>query len=167
MHKPAKRRICQIKKLKQPAKKDVARIAVVALSWALTLLCMCAIFYFSSRVGDESADQSLLFMRGLLGFISNYVSLEVFRKAAHFFEFGLLSFFAYNAFYQARKNLNTLPPFILSFVYCVSDEIHQHFVDGRACRLFDIFIDTLGIIFGLLAFYAAASIIFKLSRKKM
>ncbi|MEK6757963.1 MAG: VanZ family protein [Nanoarchaeota archaeon] len=36
---------------------------------------------------------------------------------------------------------------ILAFVYGMLDELHQFFVPGRACTLFDVGIDGLGILF--------------------
>ena len=36
---------------------------------------------------------------------------------------------------------------LICFLYAVSDEIHQSFVPGRACRLLDILIDTSGSAF--------------------
>lgn len=35
-------------------------------------------------------------------------------------------------------------------MYATSDEIHQYFVPGRACMVEDVFIDTLGIVLGIL-----------------
>ena len=40
--------------------------------------------------------------------------------------------------------------FVLGIVYATSDEIHQYFVPGRACMIEDVFIDTLGVILGIL-----------------
>lgn len=37
-------------------------------------------------------------------------------------------------------------PFSLTFLYAVSDEIHQLFVFGRSGNIPDVIIDTLGII---------------------
>ncbi len=42
---------------------------------------------------------------------------------------------------------------IICFLYAISDELHQYFVPGRACRLLDIFIDTSGGAFFCLIYY--------------
>lgn len=36
---------------------------------------------------------------------------------------------------------------IICFLYALSDEIHQYFVPGRACRVFDVIVDTSGSVF--------------------
>ena len=36
-------------------------------------------------------------------------------------------------------------------LYAASDELHQYFVPGRACRLTDVGIDTAGVLLGCLA----------------
>lgn len=38
---------------------------------------------------------------------------------------------------------------VLGIIYATSDEIHQYFVPGRACRMGDVFIDTLGVLLGI------------------
>jgi VanZ family protein len=38
----------------------------------------------------------------------------------------------------------------LCILYAVTDEIHQSFVPGRSPRIFDVGIDTLGTLLGLL-----------------
>ena len=46
----------------------------------------------------------------------------------------------------------------ICFLYAVSDEIHQYFVPGRACRLFDVLIDTSGSAFFCLVYYVYTKI---------
>ncbi len=144
----------------------LTRTAVVVVSWLAVLLCMGVIFYFSSKNGDDSAAQSLTVMNGFFGFLTKHISLEAFRKIAHFCEFCLLGFLFSNAFYQTRRRFAALWPFTLSLLCSVGDETHQLFVEGRACRPFDILVDTSGILFGLLVFYILTRIIFTLIRKK-
>ncbi len=76
----------------------------------------------------------------------------ILRKAAHITEYFILTFLLYRAF----KGSFTLSSFYLtfcslslSFLYAVSDEIHQAFVPTRNPSPKDVFMDTLGII----AFY--------------
>ena len=38
----------------------------------------------------------------------------------------------------------------ICLIYASSDEIHQYFVPGRACRIFDVGVDTLGALTGTL-----------------
>ena len=71
------------------------------------------------------------------------------RKIAHILEYLILTFFLYRAL-KGSFNLNALRlfvyPFALSFIYAMSDEIHQYFVPGRSCSFKDVLIDTVGIL---------------------
>jgi VanZ family protein len=73
----------------------------------------------------------------------------IFKKSAHITEYFILTWLLYRAF-KGSFNLSFLYlflwPFILSFLYAVSDEIHQLFVPGRSGNPVDVVIDTLGII---------------------
>ena len=78
------------------------------------------------------------------------------RKYAHFFAYMILGILSVNALYlngiKDRKAI--LYSFIISFLYAVSDEIHQIFVPGRAGQVMDVVIDSLGGIIGI-AIYAS------------
>lgn len=73
----------------------------------------------------------------------------VLRKMAHMAEYFILALLSYRAF-NGSFNLASFYlifwSFILSFLYAVSDEIHQAFVPTREASIGDILIDTLGII---------------------
>ena len=47
------------------------------------------------------------------------------------------------------KKKNTLFTFIISGLYGALDEVHQYFIPGRSCELFDWIADLLGILLGL------------------
>ena len=48
----------------------------------------------------------------------------------------------------------------------MSDEIHQIFVDGRACQFRDWVVDTSGAITGMLVFMLICAIINKVKKSK-
>ena len=50
---------------------------------------------------------------------------------------------------------------VCTSLYAVTDEIHQIFVEGRACKISDWAIDTAGAVLGAVAFL----VIIKLSQK--
>jgi VanZ family protein len=50
---------------------------------------------------------------------------------------------------------------IFTFLYGVSDEIHQYFVPGRVFSIFDILANGLGAIAGTLVFYYRKRLISK------
>lgn len=126
--------------------------AAKIICWALAAVCMAAIFYFSSRTADESEQQSGFFAQlitrlfGIGGF-----SDFIIRKLAHFTEFaGLGLLFAIALKVQTGK-AKTPAAIICSSIYAATDEIHQIFVPGRACRVLDWGIDTCGAALGALA----------------
>lgn len=126
--------------------------AAKIICWALAAACMAAIFYFSSRTADESEQQSGFFAQlitrlfGIGGF-----SDFIIRKLAHFTEFaGLGLLFAIALKVQTGK-AKTPAAIICSSIYAATDEIHQIFVPGRACRVLDWGIDTCGAALGALA----------------
>lgn len=102
--------------------------------WFPVLIWAMLIFYFSSI-------PALCTPLGVWDFIL--------RKTAHFFEFFILTFFLYRAF----KGTFDLKMFYLifwaaglSFLYAVSDELHQSFVPMRYPSFRDVIIDSLGIL---------------------
>ena len=63
---------------------------------------------------------------------------------------------------------STKTPFavLCASAYAVTDEIHQIFVAGRACKIQDWAIDTAGALLGALILFALLSVISKAKKKK-
>ncbi|WP_313119224.1 VanZ family protein [Proteiniclasticum ruminis] len=137
-----------------------------ALGW------MGFIFYLSSQDGSASGKLSgglsdVLY--ALLQFLRIPLSEETFhfllRKGAHFTAYlflGLL--FAF--WLEARTLKDYALCLFYSFLYALTDELHQRFVPGRSGELRDVFIDTSGAFTGLVllsivsrirAFYSEAA----------
>ena len=126
---------------------------------------MVVIFLFSAQNDTQSGDTSGVIVRWFLSLI--YPGFESFsperqmelleawhlliRKGAHFTEYAVLAMLVSNALRLAGKFRWKLPV-IISAAYAVTDEIHQYFVPGRACRLLDVTIDTSGAAFGTAVF---------------
>ncbi len=70
----------------------------------------------------------------------------VLRKLAHAAEYALLAALLLRAL--ARPWL----AFFVALAYAASDELHQHFVRGRAGTPRDVAIDAVGALLGLLVF---------------
>ena len=118
----------------------------------LVIIWMIIIFLFSNQPATESSKTSSSFISHTITKIikkdNNYVINKyekVVRKCAHFFLYFVLGILVFNCFNE--KEL--LYALIVCLLYSISDEIHQIFIDGRSCELFDIFIDTLGSFFGI------------------
>jgi len=71
----------------------------------------------------------------------------VLRKLAHTGEYALLAALLFRAL--ARP----WPAFLAAVAYAASDELHQHFVRGRAGTPRDVAIDAGGALIGLIAFF--------------
>jgi VanZ family protein len=68
---------------------------------------------------------------------------EILRKLAHATEYAILAALLLRA-------VRELPAWALSVLYAISDELHQHFVPGRAGRPLDVAIDATGALVGVL-----------------
>ena len=141
-------------------KNNSANTAKLIISWLCVAICMTAIFLFSAQNGEDSQALSDKF-----AFLLRFPGIvAVIRKLAHYLEFTALGAslsFALCYSFGKRKPLHTLAA---GFIYAVSDEFHQLFVDGRACRAFDVFIDSLGVFSGIIFFYAITFLFKKLRR---
>ena len=127
-----------------------------AVLLVLTLALCVVIFSLSSQTAYESSIQS----GGLIELIQKLFGVEftdfVIRKFAHASEFALLGFISAAAVGVYTLDIKKLYiSVIFSVLYAVSDEIHQIFVEGRACQFRDMCIDTAGVILGtaVIAFF--------------
>lgn len=135
------------------------------LSWAAVAVWMAVIFLLSAQTARQSGDLSGGIVHWFVSLL--YRSFDSFplerqeeilelwhlliRKGAHFTEYAILSVLIANAL-RLRGKLRWYLPVIISGLYAVTDEIHQYFVPGRACRLLDMGIDTCGALFGVAVF---------------
>jgi VanZ family protein len=67
----------------------------------------------------------------------------VLRKIAHAGEYAVLGALLLRALGE------TLPALGLGVAYAVSDEVHQHFVEGRVGAPLDVLIDSVGVAVGV------------------
>ncbi len=149
--------------LKLLGKDHSRRLALRILFGACFIFTAVAIFLFSSQSAEVSSRtsgpfSSLLFSlyKSIFGDVSpeDFEAIRstitfVVRKMAHFAVYAALGVSA-SLFALTFSWRNRLPvAYFVCLVYAVSDEIHQHFVCGRAMRLYDIVIDSLGALAGL------------------
>lgn len=76
---------------------------------------------------------------------------RIVRKLAHFTVYFCLGATSFSALctYDLKRKTKMIMAFSLSFCYAVSDEVHQLFVSGRAGRVSDVLIDSMGAICGI------------------
>ena len=90
------------------------------------------------------------------------------RKGAHLAAFATLGFFAFLTFISythLRFWSRIMLAAVVSLLYAASDEIHQHFVEGRSCELRDFLIDAVGITVSLLFWFGLVKAIGTWRRK--
>ena len=106
--------------------------------WIASFVLMCLIFLISSFPAPEE--------------------LPVFPfadKLYHLLEYGLLASLIYFAREKSRPRVYPiLIPFLIAFLYGISDEIHQYFVPGREADVFDALADAAGGFFFPLGIHA-------------
>ncbi len=135
---------------------------ILIISWAAVLLCMAVIFILSAQTGDESQSLSdeFIIIFGLK------LSSDFIRTCAHFLEYAGLSVLVFNALYRTFGYFRPFISVIISALYAVSDEFHQLFVEGRACQISDIIIDSMGAAAGIAVLTALIFIFRKIKRRK-
>ena len=119
---------------------------IIAVWWVLVAVCMGVIFYLSAQDGgtSEALSDEVKTVFGIP------VAINIIRKGAHFLEFAGLAFLVFNALRATCGRNRPALSFIITAAYAVSDEIHQLFVEGRACRIFDVFVDSCGAVSAIL-----------------
>ena len=60
---------------------------------------------------------------------------------------------------EKTKKQKVLGSLLFGVFYASTDELHQYFVPGRSARLFDVGIDTLGVLTGILAYLVIRKLI--------
>lgn len=146
--------------------KGPPRIFAACVFWALTALCAAVIFKLSSQSAGESSmlsDEVQSFLGSLIGKI---FEIHFIRKSAHFLEY---CGFAFLLFYALYFSFGYFKPFLtvgLTAFYAATDEIHQLFVDGRACRFTDICIDTSGAVLTVITLALIIEIICRIRQRR-
>jgi VanZ family protein len=75
-------------------------------------------------------------------------SFSFLDKLVHIVEYGILASFIYLALGENKLAIYKLISlaFVISFLYGVSDEIHQYFVAGRQADIFDVVSNGIGAL---------------------
>ena len=126
----------------------------------LVILWMIIVFLLSNQPAEESSITSGNTIRYIVKSVYKDISPEkleyfvessqyIVRKIAHLTLYTIGGFLLYNFTYENDKKSKRKLAILIGVVYAITDEIHQHFVPGRACMLLDIFIDSLGVVLGV------------------
>lgn len=131
----------------------------------MSISVMGLIFMFSFQSAEVSSGTSLSLYDIFIDFTGfDFITHNTFRKIAHFCEFAALGFSVAGSVMFYLDRFNFLIPLIFSVIYAISDEIHQLFVPERACRIFDVFVDSCGSLFGILVLFFLTCIYKRIKR---
>ena len=139
------------------------RLKKNAYWWAAaSLLLMIFIFVFSSFPAEQSAGMSGSFLDGPLALLERWFGVSVspevkdvlhnlLRKAAHLLIFVALGVCVANTVrhFTGRTKRVLLISLCWCSFYAFTDELHQHFVPGRAAMWQDWALDTAGALIGI------------------
>ncbi len=142
------------------------RTCLLIFLWFITAIVMYIIFSFSAQSAEGSKELSQGLLDRILKIIPFEISHVFLRKTAHFSEYALLGAVSFCAFSFTLKRKSFLWGWVLATAYAITDEIHQLFIPGRACRAFDVFIDSSGAAAGI-AFAALVFFLLGLIYKKV
>ncbi len=133
----------------------------------LSILTFITIFMFSNQNGNKSGNTSRNFTRKVIEILQIDKHLEedkvenlieksqfLIRKLAHFTIYtiaGINMMGFINTFDIEEKN-KIKGVLLIGALYAISDEFHQMFSGDRTPAIKDVFIDSLGVLFGMLIF---------------
>ena len=124
------------------------------LSIILVILWALLIFFLSNQTSDVSGSESKAIISSVIHVNNiNYVD-NILREMMHFIEYFIFGILLINCFNQYKIDKKITISIMISFIYIVSDEIHQIFVPGRAFEYLDIGLDLSGAILGIFIFNA-------------
>lgn len=145
-------------------KKFDKKTQIKILNIILIIIWMITIFRFSGQIGTESGNTSRKFTVQIIKIITGknlsinepfIDNIQLFiRKLAHFSIYTIGGFLIMNYYYGTDKKeyKKIIYSIIFGGSYAITDEIHQVFVPGRSGNIFDVGIDTLGVITGVLIY---------------
>ncbi len=131
------------------------------------------IFRFSSQNGTQSKGISKKVTEVILEKSSKYNQLDnkekkkvfnranaVIRKIAHFSIYTLVGLLLMGIMTRTKlkDKRRILITVVIGIIYATLDEFHQSFSPGRTPKITDVYIDTLGVILGILLVLTAREI---------
>lgn len=144
----------------------------------LIITWMTTIFYFSNQPSDVSGKTSGDLAKKILqttGALENSSEEEqenliynfdgTLRKIAHYTIYtvgGILILLFFNTYDNISTKKKVLFSQTFGTLYATSDEIHQIFIEGRACMWQDVALDSIGIATGIAIFILIIKLFIKI-----
>jgi VanZ family protein len=136
------------------------------ITWTLVIILMATIFFLSAQTASESTKLSDQTIRDVAVIVVPKFSKmpqekqKIFvldlrhtaRKTAHVLMYMLLGILCMSAMFQLsmKIKMKILIAIIISTGYAATDELHQHFVNGRSPQISDVIIDFCGVLVGIM-----------------
>ncbi|SDN57173.1 VanZ family protein [Bacillus sp. OK048] len=135
----------------------------VIFTWLLVVIWMMLINRLSAQPASQSKELSSAVTETIVKTVEKVVPefdfrLDTFnhlvRKNAHFFIYLVLAILIMNALSKSGgwRLRNFTLALGICILYAISDEIHQLVVPGRGGQVKDVFIDSLGSLFGIVIY---------------
>ena len=161
-------------------KKLDKKIQIKVVKIILIIIWMITVFRFSNQGGTESSSTSAKVTKVIVDVVVNDKKEEnkvqiankiekVVRKFAHYTIYTIGGVLIMNYAYTTdkTKKQQTFGSLLFGAFYAATDEVHQYFVPGRSARLFDVGLDTIGVLTGIYIYLGVMALIDKLSRKQV
>lgn len=158
-------------------KKFDKKTQIKIIKMILIIAWMGVVFGFSNQGGTKSSSTSRKVTVAVVQSVSDKTIEEnesliektekVIRKLAHYTIYTVGGFLIMNYAYTTNLKLKEKVLYSIAFGagYAVTDELHQFFMPGRSARVFDVGIDTLGVITGIAIYVAIRKNIERLKDK--
>lgn len=155
---------------------NIIRIILIILLF----ITFARIFSFSNQNGVQSSGVSRKVTKILINNIKKVQAMskeekeifmnnaeKIIRKLAHFSIYTVVGFLmmALMSTYNAKTIIRVSISFGIGVIYAISDEIHQYFIPGRSGRVFDVMIDSFGVLTGICIIMIIMYIITKIKKK--
>lgn len=158
-------------------KKIDKKSQIKILKIILIMIWMITIFIFSGQQGTQSSNASknftIIFIQIVTGknlSLNNpfVETMQLFvRKFAHFTIYAIGGFLIMNYSYTIEKTMKKkiLYSTIFGGIYAITDEVHQFFIPGRSAQIWDVFLDTSGVIAGVFVYIILRKVIERIRNK--
>ena len=134
----------------------------------LIVIWMLTVFMFSNQNGDKSQKTSNAVTKVIVQILTYNQNISeeqeltlientdyAVRKLAHFSIYLLGGILIYNYIntYNLKTRKKIVIAILMGILYAAFDELHQYFVSDRSARIFDVCIDSIGVITGTTLIY--------------
>ena len=130
----------------------------------LLAIAFYVIYNFSAQNGEMSGSLSQKVTEFIVKIVSKIKTMDyatklhwieklhpIIRKLAHFGVYTVVGFsiMGFMCTFDIKNIFKVLISFGVGVTYAISDEVHQYFIPGRSARVFDVCIDSLGVLTGI------------------